>query len=101
MIDLSGMGTSQDIPRSKIEAINLLRSGEGESESKESVEARNEGQETLHSDQRRREGLRNVGTKKGVPHRGFLLSSQKQSVGAGTCREALRSQIILASHDEY
>ena len=45
-------GKPQDIPRSKIEAINLLRSGEGESESKESVEARNEGQETSHSNQR-------------------------------------------------
>ena len=55
----------RDIPRPKVDAIDLLRQGESTSESKKSVEANREGQEASHSGKKGREGLRIVGYKTG------------------------------------
>ena len=44
------MGSSQDVPRSEVDAIDVFRSGASESESKKGVEAGEEGQETSHPD---------------------------------------------------
>ena len=45
------MENSWGTPGSKVEAIDLLRLRESETESKKRVKARNKGQETSHSDQ--------------------------------------------------